>query len=262
MSAANRVPTVFFGHGSPVIALEQNDTTRTWAALAERIGRPRAIICVSAHWLTRGTAVTGVAQPQTIHDFGGFPDEMYEITYPSPGDIPLARRVRELLAPEPITLAGDWGYDHGCWIVLMKAFPKADVPVIQISLDMAKSPAQHYELGRRLRPLRDEGTLIMGTGNIVHNLRSVVRREGVPPCDWARRFSDYVCQRIVEKDDAALINYLDQGADAERSVPTPEHYWPLLYVLGARHPDEHVSFEPRFIQYGSIDMTTVHFSDR
>lgn len=178
---AARLPTIFFGHGSPMIALETNATTQAWAALALRIGKPRAILCISAHWLTRGTAVTAMARPPTIHDFGAFPQALFDVQYPAPGDPAPARRVAELLAPRPVRLdaAGGnsgWGLDHGTWSVLCKAYPAADVPVVQLSMDEGCAPGEHFEIGRRLRPLRDEGVLIIGTGNIVHNLRRMTGR--------------------------------------------------------------------------------------
>jgi 4,5-DOPA dioxygenase extradiol len=252
-----RLPAIFFGHGSPMIAMLQNETTRSWHRLARSMPAPRAILCVSAHWLTRGTQVTIQAHPPTIHDFGGFPREMHEFEYPAPGDPALCRRVAELLSPEPVGASTDWGYDHGCWTVLMKAWPEADIPVVQLSLDVAKSAAEHFEMGRRLRRLRDEGVLIIGTGNIVHNLADLVRRPGVTPQPYATAFSDHVCAAIAANDAEAVIDYPAFGPDALRSVPTPDHFWPLLYVLGARHDDDLATFDPSFIEYGAIDMTTV-----
>ena len=252
-----RLPTVFFGHGTPMIAMKQNDTTRAWHAILERMPRPSAILCVSAHWLTRGIGVTAQVAPPTIHDFGGFPAEMHEMQYPAPGDPALVARVTELLAPERVIATDSWGLDHGCWTVLMKARPQADIPVVQLSLDATRNPAEHYALGRKLRPLRDEGVLIMGTGNIVHNLSGVIRQDGVPPHDYAANFSRTIKQAIVADNPDTVINFNMLGTDAARSVPTADHFLPLLYVLAARHDGDRPIFEPEFIEYGSIDMTTV-----
>jgi 4,5-DOPA dioxygenase extradiol len=257
LSEPGRLPAIFFGHGSPIIALQQNGVTRAWHALAQSMPRPRAILCISAHWLSRGTAVTAQAHPPTIHDFGGFPREMHEMQYPAPGDAALCARVAELLAPMPVEMAGNWGFDHGCWTVLMKAWPDASVPVVQLSLDVDKSPAEHFAVGRALRPLRDEGILIMGSGNIVHNLGDVIRRPGVLPHSYAASFGEKVRTAINDDTPERLIDYAAFGPDARRAVPTPDHFWPLLYVLGARHADDAPSFHPSFVEYGSIDMTTV-----
>ena len=265
--AAARMPTVFFGHGSPMIALETNATTRAWAALARRMGRPRAILCVSAHWLTPGTAVTAMAQPRTIHDFGAFPQALFDAQEPAPAEPALARRVAELLAPRPVRLdaAADgsgWGLDHGTWSVLCKAYPAADVPVVQLSMDEGCTPAEHFEIGRRLRPLRDEGVLIIGTGNIVHNLRQMDRvSRDVEAFAWAQRFNDAIRDAIRDNRPERAIGFAQLGEDAALSVPSPEHYWPLLYVLGARDGGDVARFGPDHIEHGSLSMTTVAFSD-
>ncbi|UAK25646.1 4,5-DOPA-extradiol-dioxygenase [Sphingomonas nostoxanthinifaciens] len=252
-----RLPTIFFGHGSPIIAMKENTTTAAWRAILANIPRPRAVLCISAHWVTRGIGITAQPYPPTIHDFGGFPREMHEFQYPALGDPSLAARVRDLLAPAPVVLTDRWGFDHGCWTVLMKILPDADVPVIQLSLDAECTPQQHFDIGRRLRPLRDEGVLLIGSGNIVHNLSGVVRRDGVPPHDYAAHFSKAIKDAIRSDEPRMVIDYEALGPDAARSVPTPDHFWPLLYVLGARHEDDVPSFWPDFIEYGSIDMTSV-----
>ena len=252
-----RMPVVFFGHGSPLIALEQNATTASWRAIAESMPRPKAILCISAHWVTRGAHTTGQSQPPTIHDFGGFPQAMFEIQYPARGDLGLVRRVAELAAPHRIQPSSDWGYDHGCWSVLMKAWPEADVPVVQLSLDVDRSARSHFELGRRLQPLRDEGVLIMGTGNAVHNLRAMVRAPGVPAHPHATAFSNRIWSAVVEDDTEAVVGYETLGEMARWSLPTPEHFWPLLYVLGARHSDDQPTLSTQYIEYGSVDMTTL-----
>jgi len=258
----SRMPTVFFGHGTPMIAMKQNETTRTWRAILEAMPRPKAILCVSAHWLTRGIGVTAQAHPPTIHDFGNFPQAMHEMRYPAPGSADLVARVGQLVAPDPVVPTDSWGFDHGCWTVLMKARPEADIPVIQLSLDATRSPADHFALGRRLRPLRDEGVLIMGTGNIVHDLSGVIRQDGVPARPYAENFSRAIKQAILADDADTVIGFERLGEDAARSVPTPDHFWPLLYTLGARHDDDQVSLATDFIEYSSIDMTTVMLTPR
>ena len=259
----SRMPVVFFGHGSPMIALETNDTTRTWKAMGEAFGKPKAILCVSAHWLTQGVAVTAMAAPRTIHDFGAsFPKALFDMQYPAPGSPELAARVRDLLAPQPVALDPQgWGLDHGTWSVLSKVYPDADVPVVQLSMDAAKPPEWHFELAKRLAPLRDEGVLIVGTGNIVHNLPAMNWGERhCAPYDWSQRFNDHIKQAIVDDAPERAVNFASQGQDAARSVPTPDHYWPLLYVLGARLPGDVAAFAPDHIEHGSLSMTSVTLS--
>ena len=263
MSAAP-LPVIFFGHGSPMIALETNDTTRTWAAMGAAVGRPRAILCVSAHWLTRGIGVTAMAAPRTIHDFGAsFPRALFEVSYPAPGSAELADRVAGLLAPLEVVQDQTWGLDHGTWSVLGKAFPEADIPVVQLSMDASRPPAWHHEIGRRLAPLRDEGVLIVGSGNIVHNLPAMDWGARVrPPYDWAQAFNDYIKTAIAEDAPDRVIDFEAFGEAAARSVPTPDHFWPLLYVLGARRPGDRVSFAPDHIEHGSLSMTSVMLDSR
>lgn len=259
----SRMPVVFFGHGSPMIALETNDTTRTWKAMGEAFGKPKAILCVSAHWLTQGVAVTAMTAPRTIHDFGAsFPKALFDMRYPAPGSPELAARVRDLLAPQPVALDQQgWGLDHGTWSVLSKAYPDADVPVVQLSMDATKPPEWHFELAKRLAPLRDEEVLIVGTGNIVHNLPAMDWGERhCAPYDWSQRFNDHIKQAIVDDAPERAVNFASQGQDAAKSVPTPDHYWPLLYVLGARLPGDVAAFAPDHIEHGSLSMTSVTLS--
>lgn len=254
----SRLPIVFFGHGSPMIALEKSDVTKTWNEMATRIGKPRAILCISAHWQTRGTAVTAMAQPRTIHDFGAFPQALFDVQYPAPGDPELAARVKELLAPMPVGLDANWGLDHGTWSVLVHAYPEADVPVIQLGMDIGKTPAEHWLVGRMLRPLRDEGVLIMGTGNIVHNLPAMDwANPAAAPYPWAEQFNTAMCQAIAGDDPRTVIDYEALGEAARLSVPSSDHFLPLLYVLGARHEGENARFDPHFIQHKSLSMTSV-----
>lgn len=251
------MPAVFFGHGSPMIALETNGTTATWHQIGARLPKPKAILCVSAHWLTRGTAVTAMPQPQTIHDFGAFPQALFDVQYPASGSPELAQRVKDLLAPLPVGLDRSWGLDHGTWSVLTKVYPGADVPVVQLSMDAGLDGAGHFALGRLLAPLRKEGVLIMGTGNVVHNLGRMRPDRNAPPADWAQRFHDYVRTAIVADQPERLICYEALGADARLSVPSPEHYWPLLYVMGARGEDDSARFEVEHLEHGSLSMLTV-----
>ena len=252
------MPAIFFGHGSPLNAVQANDWTRAWQAIGKTLQRPRAVVAVSAHWYLPGTRVTVMDQPRTIHDFGGFPRELYEVSYPAPGEPELARRLARMLQPVHVELDEDWGLDHGTWSVLTHVFPKADVPVIQLSIDAAQAPAFHYALGKQLAPLREEGVLVIGSGNVVHNLRTYAwHRQAVEPFDWALRFDAVIREAIVGGDDETLIHYGNLGDDALLAVPTPEHYLPLLYVMGQRTPGEQASFPVQGIAGGSISMLTV-----
>jgi len=254
------MPTLFLGHGSPLNAIRENTWTRTWARLGRALPRPRAILAVSAHWYIPGCAVTAMSAPRTIHDFGGFPPELYAARYAAPGDPALARRVQQLLAPLPVALDEGWGLDHGSWTVLRHLFPQADIPVVQLSLDARAPPAFHYELGARLHAVRAEGVLILGSGDVVHNLRVYAWDERTrEPYDWAVRFEAQLRARLAAGDHAALIDYTALGADAQLSVPTPEHYLPLLYVMGASTPGEALSYPVEGIEGGSVSMLAVQF---
>lgn len=254
----SRLPIVFFGHGSPMVALEKSELTQSWARTAARIGKPRAILCISAHWLTRGTAVTAMPRPATIHDFGAFPQALFDVQYPASGDPALAERVQNLLAPMRVESDHRWGLDHGTWSVLVHAYPDADVPVVQLSMDASKSPAGHWQIGRRLRALRDEGVLIIGTGNIVHNLGLMDwNNPDAPAYPWARRFNDAMLDAVAADRPDVVIDFAALGDAARLSVPSPDHFWPLLYVLGARHDGEAAEFVPNFIQHASLGMTSV-----
>ncbi|MGF6937932.1 4,5-DOPA dioxygenase extradiol [Paraburkholderia sp. UCT70] len=249
-----RMPVMFFGHGSPMNALDDNRATRAWASMGTAAGTPRAILMISAHWLTHGTAVTAMPQPRTIHDFGAFPPALFAQRYPAPGDPELAQRIVKLLAPLPVALDERWGLDHGAWSVLLKAFPAAQIPVVQLSMDRNRDARYHYELGRALRPLRDEGVLIAASGNIVHNLSAMDWGTPNSGYGWAQTFHDHIASAIAEDRPADVIDYERMGAPALRSVPTPDHYWPVLYALGARHAGEAVNFASNFLEYGSLSM--------
>ncbi len=255
---AARLPAVFFGHGNPMNALEDNAYTRGWTAVAASMPRPRAILAISAHWYLPGTHVTAAAHPRTIHDFGGFPRELYEVTYAAPGDAALVERVRHLLAPVTVVPDERWGLDHGAWSVLVHAYPQADIPVVQLGIDETQPPAFHYELGRALAPLRDEGVLIAGSGNVVHNLHAYAwGRHAVQQFDWAVRFEALVRAALDANDHAPLVDYEHFGNDALLSVPTPDHYLPLLYVAGAQQPGDAVTYPVEGGDGGSISMLSV-----
>lgn len=255
-----RMPTIFFGHGNPMNALHSNEWTRSWAAIGQRLPRPRAVLSISAHWYLPGTAVTAMASPRTIHDFGGFPRELFEVQYPAPGDPELARRVRERMNSLDVRADLEWGLDHGTWSVLRHVFPAADVPVVQLAIDESQPPDFHYRLGRLLRPLRDEGILLVGSGNVVHNLHTYAwGRHPVEPFDWALRFEQRVREAMLQGDHPSLVDYESLGEDAALSVPTPEHYLPLLYVLGASAEDDTVTFPVEGMDGGSISMLSVQF---
>ena len=258
--ASGRMPVVFFGHGNPMNAIQSNAWTEAWNGLGAAMPRPRAILSVSAHWYVPGTAVTAMPAPRTIHDFGGFPRELYRVAYPAPGDAVLASRVQSLLAPTPVGLDGDWGLDHGTWSVLRHVFPDADVPVVQLGIDETQPPAFHYELGRRLASLRDEGVLVIGSGNLVHNLHAYGwGRHSMEPYDWAVRFEKVVRDLMRAGEHGPLIAYEALDPDALLCVPTPDHYLPLLYVLGLRGRGETVSFPVEGFDGGSISMLSVRF---
>jgi 4,5-DOPA dioxygenase extradiol len=252
------MPVIFFGHGNPLNALLQNGYTEAWGAIGRAIPRPKAILSISAHWYIPGVAVTSMERPRTIHDFGGFPRELYEVDYPAPGSPELAARVRELLAPVDVGLDEQWGLDHGTWSVLVHVFPEADIPVVQLSIDETKAPQFHYDLAKRLAPLRDEGVLVIGSGNLVHNLHSYAwGRRDAEPFDWALRFEEKARELMLAGSHRPLIEYETLGRDAMLSAPTPDHYMPLVYILGLLRDGDGVTFPVEGFDGGSISMTTV-----
>ena len=255
----SRWPVVFLGHGSPMNALLHNRYTEAWNLMGTEIARPKGVLCVSAHWYTSGSALTINRAPETIHDFGGFPRELYQVQYPASGDPGLARRVQKLLAPIPAELSAGWGLDHGTWSVLRHIYPAADVPVVQLSIDATRAAPFHYEIGRRLAPLREEGVLILGSGNVVHNLNAYAREGAPDPLPWAANFENTTRELMQAGDYAPLIDYSKLGRDAMLSVPTPEHYLPLLYVLGAgaEGGDNSIAFPVQGIDGGSVSMLAV-----
>ncbi len=252
------LPAIFFGHGSPMNAIASNPYTEAWRRIGEECPRPTAVLAISAHWFIPGLAVTGAAAPRTIHDFRGFPPELYQVQYPAPGDPALAQRIRDLLAPLEVELDHSWGLDHGTWSVLRHVYPEADVPVVQLSIVATRPASFHFELGRRLAPLRSEGVLIAGSGNLVHNLGTYAWDDpSRAPYEWAVRFERTAKAMILAGDTIPLIDYESLGPDAMRSVPTPDHYLPLLCVLGARLPGEPVRFPVEGTDGGSISMLAV-----
>ena len=252
------MPAIFFGHGNPMNAIESNAYTAGWKRIGEEMPRPKAIVCVSAHWYLPATLVTAQEKPRTIHDFGGFPRPLYTVQYPAPGDPALASRIASLLGAR-----GDerWGLDHGTWSVLVHVFPNADIPVVQVSIDETQPAQFHYELGKKLAPLRDEGVLVMGSGNLVHNLHAYAwGKHPAEPFDWAVRFESKARELMSSGNDAPLVAYESLGKDAMLSAPTPDHYLPLVYILGARHRDDRVDFPVEGIDGGSVSMVTVRLA--
>lgn len=252
------MPAVFFGHGNPMNALLSNPYSEAWRSIGLRLPRPRAIVAISAHWYTPDTRVTLNARPRTIHDFGGFPPELYRVQYPAPGNPALARRLQALLDPINVALDESWGLDHGTWAVLRHVYPQADVPVIQLSIAETEPPEFHFALGEKLAPLREDDVLIAGSGNLVHNLHAYAWG-GHPqaPYDWAVRFEATAQRLMLERNYRPLIAYEQLGADALLSIPTPEHYLPLLYVLGSAQDDESICFPASGVDGGSISMLSV-----
>lgn len=257
MSSVPRLPAIFVGHGNPMNALADNEYTRAWRNIGASIPKPRAVLSVSAHWFVPSTAVTAMPTPRTIHDFGGFPRELSEFQYPAPGSPAVAAEVRDLLGGN-VQLDQSWGLDHGAWGVLCHMFPDADVPVVQLSINRSLSAQDHYQLGRSIARLRERGILIVASGNLIHNLREYAWGEdGVQPYDWALRFETQAKAAMLSGNHQTLIDYQTLGRDALLSAPTPEHYLPLLYVLGAQSPEDAVSFPVAGIDGGSISMLSV-----
>lgn len=253
------MPAIFFGHGNPLNANRRNSYTRQWAAAGANLPRPKAILCISSHWLLEEVAVTVSPTPKMIHDVGGFLKELYQLEYPAPGAPELAARVAELLAPLPVRFDEKWGIDHGAWSVLRHIYPKADVPIVQLSIDATQPARFHFELGSRLGALREEGILIMGSGNLVHNLTAFGWRNPADgPYEWAVTFEQRVKEMLLADQSAALIDYhCTLSPEALLAVPTPDHYLPLLYVLGTRRASEPLSFPVEGFDGGSISMLAV-----
>ncbi len=255
-----RMPVLFLGHGSPMNAIEENDFVSGFRQVAARLPRPTAILCVSAHWETRGTLVTAMQHPPTIHDFGGFPQALFDVRYPAPGSPQLAEGTRALVTGTEVGLDDKWGLDHGAWSVIKHLYPDADIPVVQLSLDRNATPQQHYALAKELAPLRERGVLIIGSGNMVHNLRMVAWDRLADPFgfDWALEANDRMKAHIVKGDHGPLIDFRAQGRAFDLAIPTSEHYLPLLYTLALQKGDEPVKLFNDAPVAGALTMTSVH----
>lgn len=252
-----RLPTMFIGHGNPMNAITCNPYRETWLELGKTLPRPQAILCVSAHWQTRGTQVCIAEQPKTIHDFGGFPKELFAQQYPAPGSPEYANRVCNLFTPGRITPTQNWGLDHGAWSILQSLFPAADVPVFQLSLDVNLDFSAHFALARQLASLRERGVMIIASGNIVHNLSELYPQ--AEPTDWALNFDHYVKTALETGDDPALINITRAGDSAELAVPSAEHYLPLLYIAAIRHAEDKMHFFTDTFDLGTLSMRSVSY---
>ncbi len=253
----NRMPTLFIGHGSPMNAIEDNTFSRQWTELGQKLPKPRAILSVSAHWYTLGTAVNSAAAPKMIYDMYGFPEALYRVIYNAPGAPAYAARTRELLG-EAVAIDTSWGLDHGSWSVLRRLFPQADVPVFQLSVDSGASPQAHYAMGRALRPLRDEGVLILGSGNVVHNLARVAwNMDGGYP--WAETFDRYIMDQVVSRNHDGVLRYRQAGESAELAFRGLDHYAPLLYALGASDDNDRITVFNEACVLGSLSMTSFLF---
>lgn len=253
-----QMPVIFVGHGNPMNAIEESAYVDAWRAIAVAIPRPRAILCISAHWETEGTFVTAMENPRTIHDFYGFPDALFQVQYPAPGSPELAQQVRELVGSTAVQLddGSRWGLDHGAWSVLRRMYPQADIPVVQLSMDRTKPAQFHYKLGAELAKLRSEGVLIVGSGNIVHNLR-LVKWDAVEPYPWAAAFDAQAAALIQSGAHDRLVDYPALGEAARLAIPTNEHFLPLLYVLALQQPNEPVTFFAEGVTLGSLSMRSV-----
>jgi 4,5-DOPA dioxygenase extradiol len=252
------MPVLFIGHGSPLNGIENNEFSSKWAEIGRTMPVPKAVLVVSAHWFTRGTAVTAMNCPQTIHDFGGFPQALFDMQYPAPGSPELAQELSGLITSTQVELDHDWGLDHGAWTILTHMFPEAQIPVLQLSMDYTKDPRAHYELARELYQLRHKGVLIMGSGNMVHNLR-LLNWEMMDggAYDWAMEINDQFKSLIMNKEHRPLINYKSLGSAAMMAIPTPEHYLPLLYTLGLQNDQDEVTLFNDKAVGGSLTMTSI-----
>ena len=254
------MPILFIGHGSPMNAIEDNEFSNGWKNIAKTIPSPKAILCISAHWETNGTKVTAIEKPKTIHDFGGFPDELFKVQYPANGSIWLANEVKKDIIKTNVDLDNEWGFDHGAWSILKHLYPKADVPLVQLSLDYNKDAKYHFELGKELMKLRSKGVLIIGSGNMVHNFKYASWRSGFTKHfghDWALEANETFKKLILDKNHKSLIEYQKYSQATSLSAPTPEHYLPLLYILALQNNNEKVSFFNDAVVAGSFSMTSV-----
>ncbi len=260
-NSTEKMPVLFLGHGNPMNAICENEFAQGFKEVGKNITKPNAILCISAHWETKGTYVTAMENPMTIHDFGGFPQELFDVQYPAPGSPKLAKEAKKLITKTEVNLDDKWGLDHGAWSVLKHIYPEADVPIIQLSLDYCQTPQYHYELAQELKSLRKKGVLIVGSGNIVHNLRMVEwsKLNKTFGYDWAIEANEKMKQFILNNDHKSLINYAKQGKEFQLSIPTPEHYLPLLYTLALKDQNEEINFFNDKQVAGSLSMTSVVF---
>ena len=255
-----KMPVLFIGHGSPMNGIEDNAFSKTWAKLGAEIPKPKAVLVVSAHWLTNGTHITAMEAPKTIHDFGGFPQALFDVQYPAPGSPELALETSKLIASTSVGLDHDWGLDHGTWTVVRHMYPNADIPVLQLSIDYSKPPLYHYDLAKELAALRKKGVLIIGSGNMVHNLSMVAWDKLDEPefgYDWAQEINQIFKEKIVAGDVQSLIHYERLGSAAQLAIPTPDHYYPLLYTLGLQDKTDTIDFFNDKAVGGSLTMTSV-----
>lgn len=260
LKSGGKLPVLFMGHGSPMNAIEDNEFTREWERVAKTLPRPKAILCISAHWLTRGTFVTAMEKPPTIHDFGGFPQELFAVQYPAPGSPAMAEETMRTVRGTRVAADHEWGLDHGAWSVIKKMYPDADVPVLQFSIDYHQAPQWHYNLGKELAPLREKGILILASGNMVHNLRKVAFDKINGPeygFDWAMEMKAKFAKHIKGREHAPLIDYTSMGEAAKLAIPTPDHYYPLLYALGLQEKGEEATLFNDKAVAGSLTMTSV-----
>lgn len=257
-----KMPVLFIGHGSPMNGIENNTFSAQWEKQGKELPAPKAVLVISAHWLTNGTHITAMDHPKTIHDFGGFPQELFEVQYPAPGDALLAQQTKDLIKSTNVGLNHDWGLDHGAWTVVRRMYPDAKIPVLQLSIDYSKPASYHYNLAKELAALRKKGVLIIGSGNMVHNLRMVAWDKLDTPgfgYDWAIEMHELFKQKITDGDHAALINYESLSKSAKLAIPTPDHYYPLMYILGLQEKNEAPSFFNDQLVAGSLNMTSVKF---
>ncbi|MFC6860345.1 4,5-DOPA-extradiol-dioxygenase [Zunongwangia atlantica] len=262
MSNTGKMPVLFLGHGSPMNAIEENEFVASFKKLGKELVRPNAILCISAHWETHGTFVTAMQHPQTIHDFGGFPQELFDVQYPAPGNPELAKETKELITKTEVGLDDKWGLDHGAWSVIKHLYPNADIPVIQMSIDYSKPAKYHYELAQQLQQLRNKGVLIIGSGNIVHNLRMVAwdKLNEEFAFDWAKEANEMMKNYILDGDHKSLINFQSQGTAFNLAIPTPEHYMPLIYTLALKNTKEKIEVFNDKPVGGSLSMTSLKIS--
>ena len=253
-------PVLFIGHGSPMNGIEDNEFSRTWARFGNEIPKPKAVLVISAHWLTKGTQITAMSNPRTIHDFGGFPQALFEVQYPAPGDSILAEETSKLITSTSVGLNHDWGLDHGTWSVVKHMYPNADIPVLQLSIDYNKPPQYHFDLAKQLKSLRKKGVLIIGSGNMVHNLRMIdwnKMQETNYGFDWAIEMNTIFKEKIGNNDFNSLIEYEKLNAAAKLAIPTPDHYYPLLYAMALQENNDEIEFFNDKLVGGSLNMTSV-----